>query len=98
LAGTQVTDVGIRFVSKMKSLTELDLSNTDVGDGAAELLSENKKLCSLELNGTQLTDEGMKHLVKLPQLQSLSVKNTHVTAEGISLFDNHKKMWSLEAD
>ncbi len=66
------------------SLTSLMLSNCDVTDQSASLISQCQNLEFLELDGTQITDRGLKQLARLPKLRYLNLDHTSVTDSGVS--------------
>src|SRR5213082_3475982 len=58
LAGTQVTDAGLKELKHLKQLTSLNLIHTPVTDAGVKELKELKQLTSLSLHGTKVTDAG----------------------------------------
>jgi internalin A len=64
LAGTRVTDVGLKRVGKLRGLTWLDLSDTRVTDDGLKELADLTKLAHLYLQNTRVTDAGVAPLRK----------------------------------
>jgi len=62
LAGTNITDNGLRHFNGLTNLTALYLSQTNITDDGLKHLSRLKNLERLSLMGTQISDEGLKHL------------------------------------
>jgi hypothetical protein len=82
LAGTKVTDDGLKALEGMKNLHRLHLEKTAVTDGG---LSHLKGLASLEylnLYNTSVTDAGMAHLEGLKGLKNLYLWQSKVTDAG----------------
>src|SRR5437764_3174833 len=71
LAGTQVTDTGLKQLADLRQLATLDLGgNTDVTDAGLAELANRKQLTSLNLTGTQVTPAGVNELqAALPKLK-----------------------------
>jgi internalin A len=57
-----VTDAGLKELSALKQLTELDLRKTQVTDEGLKELSALKQLTSVNLYATNVTDEGVAEL------------------------------------
>ncbi|WP_417391102.1 hypothetical protein [Gimesia sp.] len=66
-----------------ENLTRLILSNCQVTDRTAAVLSECRNLEILHLDGTQITDTGLKMLARLPHLKVLVLDHTAVTDAGV---------------
>ena len=66
-----------------ETLTRLFLSNCQVNDDTAAVLSECRNLEILHLDGTQITDVGLKMLARLPHLKVLVLDHTAVTDAGV---------------
>src|SRR5947209_6639917 len=73
LAGTQVTDAGLKELKDLKQLTTLSLWGTKVTDAGLKELKDLKQLTTLNLFGTKVTGEGLKELKDLQQLTSLNL-------------------------
>jgi len=66
-----------------ENLTGLLLSDCQVTDRTAAVLSECRNLETLHLDGTQITDTGLKMLARLPHLKVLVLDHTAVTDVGV---------------
>jgi hypothetical protein len=55
LSNTKITDDGLRHLSALPSLEELNLQNTDITDQGLEQLKRSKGLNSLSVDGTNVT-------------------------------------------
>jgi internalin A len=64
LGETQVTDLGLKELTALKSLRSLSLHKTRVTDTGLKELAALRNLQSLELSGTSVTDAGVKELQK----------------------------------
>ena len=60
LSNTQVTDVGLRHLTRLTNLEELYIANTQISDTGLEHLKGLTNLGLLDLYGTQVTDEGVQ--------------------------------------
>ncbi len=72
----------ISELPKMKNLTKLDLSQTEIGDGGLDAVAQLKKLEWLNLYGSKVTDAGLLKLKALPKLQKLYLWDSKATPEG----------------
>ena len=61
--GSKVTDEGLRELSELKKLTDLDLEGTKVTDSGLIELAKMKSLTHLNLDGTRVTDAAFKAFV-----------------------------------
>ena len=59
LAGTQVTDAGLKELAPLKNLAQLHLQETQVTDAGLKELAPFTNLASLNLDGTKVTDAGL---------------------------------------
>lgn len=82
LAGTRVTDDGVRSLEACAHLTRLRLNRTAVGDAGLARLASLAHLESLNLYGTRVTDDGLAALGGLTGLRRLYVWQTGVTPSG----------------
>ena len=64
LAGTGVTDAGLKELKDLKQLTTLYLNMTGVTDAGLKELKDLKQLTSLILTATKVTDDGVADLQK----------------------------------
>jgi len=62
LAGTQITDAGLKEVAKLKNLSVLSFSNTQITDAGLKEVAKLKELTELYLFGTKVTKAGMVKL------------------------------------
>jgi len=75
-----VTDAGVAQLARCSSLSTLDLSWTELGDGAMPHLAACRGLTSLNLTGLgALTDRGVTSLLTLTGLRRLSLAATGIT-------------------
>lgn len=82
LAGTGVTDAGVKALAGFKNLQRLHLERTSIGDDALAHLAGLGELRYLNLYGTKVSDKGLGALKSLKKLQSLYVWQTGVTEAG----------------
>ena len=57
-----MTDEGLKYLTKLRALKSLDLSETEVTDEGLKYLAKLKTLKSLDLNKTEVTEEGVTAL------------------------------------
>lgn len=81
LAGTKVTDAGLKQVAGMKNLTQLHLERTAVTDAGLRSLSKLRELEYLNLYGLPITDNGLQSLKRLTNLQHLYLWQTKVSPD-----------------
>ena len=82
LAGTKVTNGGLKNLEALKNLTKLHLEKTQIGDAGLASLKGLADLEYLNLYGTQVTDAGLQQLAGLKNLKNLYVWQTKVTKGG----------------
>lgn len=84
---TEITDVGLVHIKKLKELNTLTLGGcSKVTDAGVVHLVDCQKLTYLGLTGTSITDEGLMQLAKIKGLLRLGVGGTKVTNDGIVKF------------
>lgn len=82
MANADVTDDTLRYLAGLKSLRELDLSDSKVTDDGLARLSENPKLETLRLARTTIGNPAFDSAIdKLPALKQLDVSASKVTPE-----------------
>nr|XP_057916741.1 uncharacterized protein si:ch73-173p19.1 [Doryrhamphus excisus] len=80
-----VTDNGLAFLSRLRLLSELDLTDyTQVTDQGIKQLCTMTRLKKLSLSNTQVTDAGLTSLRPLLELQELCLDRTAVTSQGVA--------------
>ena len=89
LAGTEITDAGLKQLASLPHLQKLHLERTRIGDEGLKHLKAASQLTYLNLYGTQVTDAGLQHIQSLPKLEKLYVWKSKVTEAGIA--DTSKK-------
>jgi hypothetical protein len=76
------------LMSGPKSVSDLHLAGTDVGDAGLKSLAKLSKLSILNLSKSKVTDEGMETLQSLPELANLLLDETAVTDAGLKAIAN----------
>jgi hypothetical protein len=85
-AAGQMTDAVLADVSRVETVTELDLGGSKaLTDQGVRHLARLPALKHLDLSGTAVTDRGLDVLRDLPSLETLSLAMTRVTDEGVAL-------------
>jgi len=91
----RLTGVGLRHVTGLTRLQNLELGYTNVTDEGLAHAAELTGLTRLSLHSTKVTDEGLVHLPNLRQLKDLNLMGTKVTDEGLDPLKSLKNLKSL---
>lgn len=92
LAGTSVTDAGVKNFSKLKQLQTLVLSHTALTDiGLAEVAGI-ASLKELDLSHTKITDDGLEKLPKHANLKWLDLEGTEITSASLGKLERLEKL------
>jgi hypothetical protein len=98
LAGTRITDEGVKLLMGHPSLVALDLSKTAVGDKSFESLAAVRGLNGLKLSGTSVSDVGLVTLARArgpsPQML-LDVTDTAVSEQGARKLSAAFSQWNI---
>ena len=89
LSGTEVSDVGLRYVAQyLSQLNNLKLSRCwKVTDAGLAQLTSLETLTSLNLSHCKLiSNQGLQHLSKCKGITHLDCTNTSVTTDGLKKF------------
>jgi Ran GTPase-activating protein (RanGAP) involved in mRNA processing and transport len=78
-----VTDDAVKNLGRLKSLTELRLSRTAVGDAALAEISSLPRLGELDLHETPVTNAGLEKLAQSKSLRELRLSHTKVGDDGV---------------
>lgn len=84
-------------IGKMKSLKNLDLSDSDFQSEWMDELVD-LRLRELNLMNTDFNDRGMEAIAKIPTLTRVNAKFTQVTDEGLLFFKGHPSLYELKLD
>jgi uncharacterized membrane protein len=104
LAGTSITDIGLKLLASMPNLVRLHLERTATTDAGIGQLAGLSQLEYLNLFGTKIEDPGLEHLQLLPRLKQVYLWQTKVTpaaanALAEALTDNDQaELWQQEID
>lgn len=88
-----VTDDGMKHLTHLAGLVELDAAGSGLADAGLRELAAVKGLTRLNLNGTRVTDDGLKALTRLGELRALTLSGTAATDGGL---EHVGKLISLE--
>jgi hypothetical protein len=81
LEGTEVSNLGIFYLTSLVSLTSLRLSNCErINDGCIPFLNQLESLQSLYINGCDLSLEGLNYLHGLRNLSVLGISPAQAAA------------------
>ena len=83
---TGVTDKGVMYLSKIKSLQYLSLDATKITDAGLVHLNNLKNLISLDISRNQITDGGIGSLQDLTKLRALALDQTSIDGKGLIVF------------
>lgn len=90
LAGTKVTDLSAKLLSKTISLETLNLSRTAITDAAIPSLAALPALEELDLQKTKITDAGLGKLGSFEKLRTLSITNGQFSQAAIDKLKDGK--------
>ena len=79
LEETQITEEGIRYISKLPKLEWLNLYKTKINNRSLKEIAEKKSPKILPIGSTNVTDEDMTHLVTMTQLEYLGLRGNFIT-------------------
>lgn len=82
LESTDITDLSLSQIGRMKELRELDLTRCNVTDAGIALLKDHPNLRQLWLGQTQVTDASVPLLLSLPRLERLSIEGSGISQAG----------------
>lgn len=95
----QLTDEDLSQFQLQRSLWELGIGDTQVGDsGVAQIAAAYPNLRFLDLQGTRVTNASIQSINQLRRLQALQLARTAVTDEGIAGFSHGRRLWILGVD
>lgn len=81
---TDLNDVGLRAVTSISTIENLNLQETEVTDEGLGLLEALPRLTQLRLKGnTQITNKCVPHLLKLTMLENLQIQETSIDQAGL---------------
>lgn len=83
LTGARITDDGVKSLARLKTLQELALSQTSVGNDSLASLAKLPELRMLELSDTRVTSAGLAPLVQAKKLQILSLSWEKLSPEDL---------------
>jgi hypothetical protein len=95
LAGTKVTNEGVRALVAMNSLNRLQLENLKVDDYAVKDFWRFPILFFLNLDNTMITDKGVMWLSEAQDLKQLFLDGTQITDASIDIFSRFPALKSL---
>ncbi|MFT7633996.1 MAG: Leucine-rich repeat (LRR) protein [Mariniblastus sp.] len=86
LRDTRLSDQGIEYLTKLKKLQKLDLSECNapgITDASGEKFAKFTELTQLNLWATKFSDKGLEPVTALRKLTWLNLDNTKVTDDGV---------------
>lgn len=98
LAGTEVTDKGLKDLSGFDSLRTVNLAFTNVSDLGLAVLGQLKSLEDLSLVGTAVTDGGIKRLANLSNLNRLLLDQADITDDCLADLSSLTELRVLSLD
>ncbi|KAF7731998.1 hypothetical protein EC973_007103 [Apophysomyces ossiformis] len=87
----QVTDEGVRYIARMRSLRYLSLDGTKVTDEGVIQLGDLLDLEQLYLDRTSVSDVGLSKITGLSKLTTLSLSATRVSDAGLCLIGDSEQ-------
>ena len=93
-----VTDDGLKAVSSLKNLEDLNLTASNITDKGMRYLAPLTKLKTLKLNDTNITGAGLVYLKGMTQIESLSLYDSKVTDAGLAGLKEISSLKTLRLD
>jgi hypothetical protein len=87
LAGTSVTDAGLKELADLRNLHSLNLNNTEVTDKGLKELARFKRLETLNLDSCHVTDAGLRELAELSGLKVLTLYDSFIGYRTVQVTD-----------
>jgi serine/threonine-protein kinase len=88
---------GFAWISEMRNVHQLILTNTPTTDAMLDSLSKMSVLKELYLDGTEITDTGVKKLVHLP-LNVLDLSHTNISDQSLAYLKQMPQLTTLKLD
>ena len=92
LSNQPITDDALKTLRNVRSLTELHLNGTAVGDAGVGELKEMPALATLELRDTRVTNKGVALLLENKALQRIALSPRQIDDETLILFQKHDRL------
>lgn len=89
------TDKGLRHLTRLKHLEDLNIAGIGVNDAGMEHLATMTQLKKLTLYGVPITNQGLSKLNRLISLQHLHLQGSKLTLSGLNQLHNLKKLREL---
>ena len=83
LAGTHITDAGLKHLAKLPDLHGVNLEGVSLSKVSLKALAECKTIRWLVLDWTSITDDDLECLTPLHALTMLRARRTRLTPAGI---------------
>jgi len=98
----EVDDAALRALLAVKEhVTDLDLSRSQIGDGACEVIAQMPRLTHLDLRQTAVSDTGVAKLAACEELRSLNLFATKVgdyAMNGLARLPNLENLYVWQTD
>ncbi|WP_146409947.1 hypothetical protein [Allorhodopirellula heiligendammensis] len=89
ISGVDLGDDGLKHLSSLATLKELDASETKCTDRDLENLASLTAIEWIDLSDTAITDASIDTLMKLPNLKWIDLSSTRVTVDGLGRLRKH---------
>ena len=96
--GNQITNRGLKSLSRFEGMTSLNLLHTAVTLEGNCGLDRCLNLSELSLLGSPVTDPGIAEISRLPALTYLDLRKTHVSGSGLPHLARVKSLQTLEIE
>jgi hypothetical protein len=91
-----ITDSGVKMLTGLTNLQDLDLNTSRVTDNGLKDLSTLPNLKRLALSGTRITDDGIATLATFKSLESVNLTLTQITKEGVARLNKLRPALEIE--
>lgn len=93
--GSRITDIGCKYIGKMKNLRLLRLIDTTIDDEGMAHIVDLPKLKILSIRNANITDNGVVYLGKMSQLTSLDLSGSQISNSAIARLTDMTNLESL---
>jgi hypothetical protein len=87
--GIDLAPSDLNFLSKLKTLNWLNVSESNFNDDALRIVAANQNLKVLQMSATHVSDAGLRVLSNLPKLEGVELSDTSISNAGLSTVANN---------
>ncbi|EFC40074.1 predicted protein [Naegleria gruberi] len=87
--------VGVKFISQMENLNNLNISCNYIGDEGAKIISEMSQLTDLNISYSKIGNTGAMYISQLGKLTTLNISTNNIGAEGAKSLSHLSQLTDL---